>query len=104
MPTRASASLAGQVAIVTGGAQGIGGACCSLLAEVGARVLVVDLAAPLHGMPGPESKVAEIEAAGGEAAPFAADVSKPEEIEAMVARAVALWGRVDVLATRGLLT
>ena len=33
-------SLAGQVAIVTGGAQGIGGACASLLAEVGAKVLV----------------------------------------------------------------
>eukprot|EP01045_Picozoa_sp_COSAG04_P008813 COSAG04_NODE_497_length_13410_cov_6.004658_1_plen_160_part_00 len=90
-------SLEGQVAIVTGGAAGIGGACSSLLAEVGARVLVVDLEAPLHGLAGPEAKAAEIRAVGGQAEGFAADISQDAEIEAMVDRAVELWGRLDIL-------
>ena len=92
-----TASLEGQVAIVTGGAQGIGGACATALAEVGASVLVVDLASPLHDMPGPEAKAAEITRAGGVAEAFEADVTERSDIEAMIARAVELWGRLDVL-------
>eukprot|EP01044_Picomonas_judraskeda_P002498 COSAG03_NODE_182_length_10965_cov_19.659520_4_plen_251_part_00 len=89
-------SLVGQVAIVTGGAQGIGGSCSSLLAEVGAKVLVVDVPSGPLGF-GPDTKADEINAAGGEAVGFACDVTQDSDIEAMVAKAVELWGRLDIL-------
>jgi NAD(P)-dependent dehydrogenase (short-subunit alcohol dehydrogenase family) len=89
--------LAGRVAIVTGGGargEGIGNgrAAAILLARSGARVLVVDRAVELA-----EATVSTIVAAGGTAEPFAADVSVQADCVAMVERAVALWGRLDVL-------
>lgn len=53
----------------------------------------------VHGtVPSPEAKVAEIEASSGTAVPFRADVTKAEEVEAMVAKAVDLSRRrLDIL-------
>ena len=85
-------SLQGQVAIVTGGARGIGGATARRLASAGARVLIADLDLAVA-----QENVARIQAAGGVAAAIATDVAHASEIAAMVAHAVTLWGRLDLL-------
>jgi 3-oxoacyl-[acyl-carrier protein] reductase len=85
-------SLQDQVAIVTGGGQGIGGATARRLAEEGARVLLadVDLAAA-------QANAERIRRAGGVAEPLVTDVSQTRDIQAMVEKAVDLWGRLDLL-------
>jgi len=76
----------GKVAIVTGGASGIGAACARQLAAGGARVVVADLHEELAA-----KLAAEI---GG--APFALDVSDPAKVEAMVAFAVERFGALHL--------
>jgi NAD(P)-dependent dehydrogenase (short-subunit alcohol dehydrogenase family) len=76
-----------KVALVTGGASGIGKASARLLAEHGARVVVSDVDA------GGATEVARD--IGG--MPFTADVGNSAEVSALVARTVAVHGRIDVL-------
>jgi 3-oxoacyl-[acyl-carrier protein] reductase len=83
-------SLDGRVAIVTGGARGIGRAYCLGLAAEGCAVAVADL-----GDPAPV--VEEIAAAGGRAFGVHVDVSQRASTEAMVADVLAEFGRIDVL-------
>lgn len=85
-------NLQEQVAIITGGANGIGGATARRLAEAGAKVLIAD-----YDEAGAHANAERIHAAGGEAAVIRTDISSTAEIEAMVAHAVALWGRLDIL-------
>jgi NAD(P)-dependent dehydrogenase (short-subunit alcohol dehydrogenase family) len=84
--------LTNHVAIVTGGAQGIGGATARHLAAEGARVLVVDV-------DGEEAQrnVARIQAAGGEADALQADVVMLAGVEAMIARAIERWGKLSIV-------
>ena len=84
--------LTDQVAIVTGGAQGIGGATARRLAEEGARVLVADI-----DLETAEANVARIRAAGNTALAFQADVGRHDDIRAMIKSAVDEWGRLDIL-------
>src|SRR5574341_659950 len=84
--------LRGQVAIVTGGAQGIGGATARRLAEEGARVLIADI-----DVPAAQRNVGAIRTAGGTADVIHSDVGRHEDIRRMVDRAVEQWGRLDVL-------
>jgi 3-oxoacyl-[acyl-carrier protein] reductase len=84
--------VAGKSAIVTGAATGIGAATAKLLAARGARLLAVGLQ--------PEAlrdTVAAIQAEGGEAVSFEADVSDPEAIEAVAAEAQHSFGGADIL-------
>jgi NAD(P)-dependent dehydrogenase (short-subunit alcohol dehydrogenase family) len=81
-----------KVAIVTGGAQGIGGATARRLAEEGARVLVVDVDAQTA-----EANVARIRESGGTAELRVGDVGRGADLQAMVEDAVARWGRLDIL-------
>ena len=86
------ASLQNKVAIVTGGAMGIGGATSRKLAAEGAKVLVAD-----YVMEAAEENVARIEEAGGEAKALHVDVSKAEDIERMVWEAVSTFGGLHIL-------
>lgn len=87
-----SPRLAGQVAIVTGGAMGIGAATAQKLAAEGARVLIVDIEDE-----GAARNVEAIRAAGGAAAAVHADVGTQEGVRLMIARAQELWGRSDIV-------
>ena len=81
-----------QVAIVTGAASGIGAATARRLASEGASVFAAD-----RNLAGAEANVAGIRAAGGEATAFQVDVSQRSQVEAMLAAALATYGKVDVL-------
>ena len=84
--------LEDQVAIVTGGAQGIGGAASRRLAEEGAKVLIADIDAGAS-----EANVETIRKAGGVADSLRADLGVHDDIKAMIDRATHLWDRLDIL-------
>ncbi|WP_414431041.1 SDR family oxidoreductase [Alcanivorax sp. IL3] len=90
-----------QVAIVTGAGNGLGKCHALELARLGAKVVVNDFGGARDGSGGSseaaEQVVAEIQAAGGEAIANGADVSSPEQVDAMVKQAMDIWGRIDVL-------
>lgn len=91
------------VAVVTGGARGIGRACALRLAELGARVAVVDrdlAAAAEYGESLTASSVAEeLIARAGAGLALQADLASPEQAADAVHAASAEWGRVDLLVT-----
>lgn len=82
--------LAGKVALVTGGASGIGRAAALAFARAGARVVVADVAAEGAG-----ETLARIAAAGGAATFVPCDVTRAADVEALVHAAVATYGRLD---------
>lgn len=83
-----------QVAVVTGGANGIGKACCLRFAAEGAAVVVADLQADAA-----EATAAEIEANGGRATAVKVDATSREDNERMAATAVEAYGGLDILMT-----
>jgi 3-oxoacyl-[acyl-carrier protein] reductase len=84
--------IEGKVALVTGGANGIGAATCELLAREGARVVVSDIQlAPA------QARAEAIQAAGGQAIAVQTDVSKEDSVRHTFADTVAKWGTVDIL-------
>jgi D-sorbitol dehydrogenase (acceptor) len=84
--------LDGKVAIVTGGAQGMGRAIARRLAAEGARVVVADL-----NVADAQRVVEEIAAAGGAAAAAETDVRRPEQARALVETARERFGALDIL-------
>jgi NAD(P)-dependent dehydrogenase (short-subunit alcohol dehydrogenase family) len=84
----------GKVALVTGGASGIGEAVCELLAREGASVAVTDV----DDLKGPEV-VARIKRAGGEASFWHHDVTSEERWIEVVADVMKRYGRLDVLVS-----
>ena len=88
--SRLSRSIAGQVAIVTGAASGMGRATAFLLADEGARVAVTDVTDPAE-------VVQAINAGGGHAAGWILDVADPAAITRVVGEIAASLGRIDIL-------
>ena len=80
-----------RIALVTGGASGLGEAICHRLAREGAQVAVVDLQ-----MSGAQRVVEDIGKAGGRARAFEADVTVFESIAAAVAAVTDALGRIDL--------
>ena len=83
--------LRDKVAIVTGAGSGIGAAAAVAMAAEGARVLVADV-----NEAGAKTTVQRIEGAGGQAIALTADVTRAADNQALVERATAAWGRLDV--------
>jgi NAD(P)-dependent dehydrogenase (short-subunit alcohol dehydrogenase family) len=84
--------LKDQVAIVTGAGRNIGEEIAKLFAAEGAKVAVVDLDRPRA-----ERATSAINAAGGEAETFIADVSKGGDVVALVQAVLDRFGRIDIL-------
>jgi NAD(P)-dependent dehydrogenase (short-subunit alcohol dehydrogenase family) len=84
--------LDGKIAIVTGAASGIGKATARRVGAEGARVVVADMNAD-----GAKQVADAISAAGGEATAVQADLSRTDEVRAMVQAAVTAYGGLDIL-------
>jgi 3-oxoacyl-[acyl-carrier protein] reductase len=93
-------ALVDKVAIVTGASRGIGRAVALSLAAAEAKV-VVNYASSSGAA---EAVVAEIIQSGQQAIAFQADVSQPEQVDALVKATLDQWGRVDVLVNNAGIT
>ena len=91
----------GRVVIVTGAGNGLGRSHALQFAERGAKVVVNDFGGRVDGTGGSsapaQSVVEEIESRGGEAIAHGADVTNTAQVADMVDKAMAKWGRIDVL-------
>ncbi len=91
--------LENKVILITGGSRGVGAACARALAREGADlVLAAKTLDPHPKLPGTLGEVAaEVEAMGRRALTVQTDVRYPEQVEAMVSKAVAHFGRLDAV-------
>jgi glucose 1-dehydrogenase len=85
--------LRDRVAIVTGGDTGIGKAICLAMAREGAKVVI-----DYHGDSAPASALSrEIASFGGSAVEVGADVSKPDDMRALIGAALQRYGKLDIM-------
>lgn len=98
----ATKHLEGRVAIVTGGAGGMGSHVARVFAEQGAKVVVADTGADVEGRMGidptrVEAVVSDIQAAGGEAVAHIGDIADMTVAEDLVRLAIDAYGGLDVV-------
>src|ERR1700737_4752542 len=86
-------SLAGKVALVTGGSRGIGAASARALAEEGANVAISYIASADKA----EAVLEELKAKGVEARAFKADQASSSEVDQLVKDVARHFGRLDIL-------
>ena len=84
--------LAQRVAVITGAGSGIGQAMALLFAREGARILAADINGDAA-----DATTAAVTAAGGTCRAFTVDVSRPEQVAALIAQALAAYDRIDIL-------
>lgn len=84
--------LSGKVAVITGSTKGIGRAIALRMAQHGAKVVISS-----RKQDACEAVSEEIRAAGGEAMAQPCNITRREDIEALVAAVLARWGRIDVM-------
>jgi short-subunit dehydrogenase len=84
--------LRGKVAIITGGANGMGEAVSRTLALRGTRVVIADIDVERAAR-----VAAEIQASGGDAVSIPTDVGEEAQVIALVERVMADYGRIDIL-------
>jgi NAD(P)-dependent dehydrogenase (short-subunit alcohol dehydrogenase family) len=106
---RSNRPLSGQVAIVTGGARGIGRAVAVRLAREGADVTICDIVDQIGSVPYPMAKsqdmeetVRLIEAEGVLSLSVQADVRSRQQMENVVNQAIATFGKVDILVAKSM--
>jgi 3-oxoacyl-[acyl-carrier protein] reductase len=92
-------SFQGKVAVVTGGARGIGRAIATELAVGGATLALVDVLLDVA-----EATAAEFRAQGVEAAAFAANVASPDDVNRMCDEVIARFGKIDILVNNAGIT
>ena len=96
---RISTDLAGQVAIVTGAARGLGRAIAQTLAGAGAKVACVDVNQQTLA-----DTIDAIRASGGTAEPIACDVTDSGRVSEVVTEVVDKWGALDILVNNAGIT
>ena len=84
--------LAGKVAVITGSSRGIGRSSAELLAKLGARVVISSRKAEAC-----EEVASGIRKAGGDAHVIACNISRCEEVEALIKGATSHYGKIDIL-------
>ena len=84
--------LSGQVAVITGSSRGIGRAAAEVIASLGAKVVVSSRKGDAC-----KAVVAAIRDAGGEAMAIACNISRKEEVAALIEGTMRQWGRIDTL-------
>jgi sorbitol-6-phosphate 2-dehydrogenase len=89
-----NANLEGKVAVVTGGAQGLGRAISERLVKEGCKLVVADI-----NEAGVKAAAAELSALGGKVLGIKTDVTKEAEVENLFATAVKEFGRLDVVVS-----
>ena len=96
-----SGRLAGKVAIITGGATGIGWGIAQSCAREGAALALAQLPADVALA---EEKVAILREAGHQALAVGCDITRRELVRELIARTVAVFGRLDVMVNNAALT
>jgi NAD(P)-dependent dehydrogenase (short-subunit alcohol dehydrogenase family) len=92
MTDKHEGALAGQVAVVTGGAKGIGLGCSRVMGRAGASIAVVDFDATAC-----DASVRELSQLGITAEAYLCDVGKAEDVNRMIEGVVSRFGRIDVV-------
>ena len=92
MPAKNPFDLSGQVAVITGSSRGIGRAAAEVMASLGAKVVVSSRKADAC-----KAAVGAIRDAGGEAMAIACNISRKEEVAALIEGTMRQWGRIDTL-------
>lgn len=99
-----SKALDGQVAVITGGARGQGRADAVALAQLGARIVLCDVPAPMRSVQYELGSaedlaltVSLVEEAGSSAIALAADVRDPAAVDRVADAAIAQFGQIDIL-------
>ena len=84
--------LTGKVAVITGSSRGIGRAIAERMAEHGAKVVVTS-----RKLDACEEVVSAIKAKGGEAVAIACNISRKEDLQALIDNSIKQWGGIDIL-------